>query len=237
MFVDPLAPDAVTKAKEAAVLFDNLVFEVGLLDVTITGSGSTQWWTPPHQLTPELLAGTRKPIPLGSDVVFAVGAQDGPGLPAKEMRTIVSDKLSARYVAEFHTGILDELAQHAPDWVGTIATGGSDPPQSTTVGKAIADLNWTDFRASELMSGLDSWLRSFVYQGFNHDLVLAADLDATFSVTNLFAPMLTQRGLAAQHSGSEALSIVIPNIGKLPWEAVGGVPRPPRKSGGSIHAD
>jgi hypothetical protein len=219
-FLDPTSPTAVTKVKEAAVLFDRLYIETGLLDVTITPTGSMQWWSPPDRLTPELLKDTRRPIALGEDVVFAVGAQEAPGVPAKEMRAIVSDKLSARYLAEFHTGILDELDRLKPDWARPVTTGGADLPQSTPVGKAIWQLNWEDFRASDLLPEADYELKSFIYKSFNRDLVVAADLGATFSITKLFAPMLARRGLVAQASGAEALSIVVPNIGGLPWEAV-----------------
>jgi hypothetical protein len=221
LFADPQTPTAVTKAKEAAVLFDRVIFEAGLLDVTITPSGSSTWWTPPHQLTDEKLADTRRPIPLGSDVVMAFGAQSAPGVPATEMRAFVNDKLSARYMAEFHTGILDELVLHEPDWVEVIAIGTQDPPRSTPSGKAIAELNWSDFRAPDLIADQDSFLRSFVYKSFNHDLVLAANFESTFTITRLFEPMLEHRGVDAHTTGDQALSIVVPNIGRLPWEAVG----------------
>jgi hypothetical protein len=136
------------------------------------------------------------------------------------MRAIVSDKLSARYLAEFHTGILGELGELKPDWVRPVTTGGGDLPQSTAVGKAIWELNWEDFGASDLLPEVDYDLKSFIYKSFNRDLVIAADLDATFSITKLFAPMLARRGLVAQPLGTEALSVVVPNIGGLPWEAV-----------------
>jgi hypothetical protein len=220
-FSDPSSPAAVTKAKEAAVLFEHLVFEVGLLDVTITPSASMALWTPPDDLTSERLADTRRPITLGSDVIFAVGEEEVPGQPAAEMRAVVSDRLSARYLAEFHTGILDDLATHKPDWVTAVAVGGQGLPTSTPAGRAVADLNGLDRRTKGLMADHDNFLRTFLYKSFNHDLVVAADLDATFSVTSLFAPMLEQRGLASRHVGDQALSIVVPNIGSLPWEAVG----------------
>ena len=216
----PQRADRGHQGQEAAVLFDRVIFEQGLLDVTIRPSGSSTWWSPPERLTPELLHDTRRPVALGEDVVIAMGEQEAPGVPAKRMRAVVADKLSARYLAEFHCGVLDELAALQPDWVSTVITGGSDRPRSHPVGEAIGSLNFADLGARELMPDRDSFLRSFVYQSFNHDLVVAADLEATFSVTRLFEPMLARRGLDAQHAGNEALSVVVPNLGGLPWEAI-----------------
>jgi hypothetical protein len=59
LFTDPKSPEAVTRAKEAAVLFDEVGFETGLYHVGISDDGSFDWWTPPDQITPELLEHTR----------------------------------------------------------------------------------------------------------------------------------------------------------------------------------
>lgn len=49
LFEDRSSPQAVTRAKEAAVIYDEVIFEEGLYDITITPEGSTNFWTPPNE--------------------------------------------------------------------------------------------------------------------------------------------------------------------------------------------
>ncbi|HEX2103083.1 MAG TPA: hypothetical protein VHF51_05495 [Solirubrobacteraceae bacterium] len=46
LFDDPRSPTAVVRAKDAACLYDRVIFESGLLDVTIASNGSMPWWYP-----------------------------------------------------------------------------------------------------------------------------------------------------------------------------------------------
>ncbi len=70
------------------------------------------------------------------------------------------------------------------------------------------------------MPKTEQLLKSFLYKSFNRDSVLAAAMEASFNVTPLYAPMVERRGSAADYAGSEALSILVPNVGALPWEVV-----------------
>ena len=45
-------------------------------------------------------------------------------------------------------------------------------------------------------------------------------MEAVFNVTGLFAPMIYRRGGTIDYPGGEALDIVVPHLGSLPWEAV-----------------
>ena len=133
LFVDPRSPDVVTKAKEAAILYDEVTFEVGMLDVSITPNGSTSFWNPPEAMTPELLDRSRRIDAVGSPMTLAIGRQDEAGVPAEEMHVFVEGQVSHRFLAEFHTGILDDLAPFEPDWVRTIDTGAA----YATVGREV----------------------------------------------------------------------------------------------------
>jgi hypothetical protein len=55
LFASRDAPEAITRAKLAALLYDQVIFEAGLLDVTIGETGGSHWWTPPDALTAEQL--------------------------------------------------------------------------------------------------------------------------------------------------------------------------------------
>jgi hypothetical protein len=222
LFVDPRNPDAVTKAKEAAILYDEVTFEVGMLDVSITPNGSTSFWNPPEAMTPELLDRSRRIDAVGSPMTLAIGRQDEPGVPAEEMHVFVEGQVSHRFLAEFHTGILDDLAPFEPDWVRTIDIGAEKQPGSVgePVYEAIRQRNFADFTDSELMPGHERFLRSFIYESFNRDATVASELKSSFTGTPLFAPMIARSGVEAEVAGNEALGVVAGNVGVLPWEAV-----------------
>lgn len=222
LFADPTSPTAVTRAKEAAILYDELFFETGVYDASITPNGSTNFWTPPDHITDEQLKLTRQPVALGQPMTFAVGKQPRPGQPATQMRVAFQGNLSARYVAEFHSEILNELAQFNPEWVKGVATGGSAKPgrRGEPTFDAIGQLDFSDLGNRELMPDTESFLRSFISQSFNRDSVLSAALSASFNVTPLFAEMVRHRGIEPEHAGGEALGLVVADLGALPWEGV-----------------
>jgi hypothetical protein len=58
---DPTQPSALTRAKQAAVLHNRVIVELGFYDVALTDHGGVQWWTPPDQITPEQVVRARNP--------------------------------------------------------------------------------------------------------------------------------------------------------------------------------
>ena len=166
LFDDRTSPAAVTRAKEAAVLYDELIFEAGIYDIKISPTGSFNSWTPPEHATPERLQDTRRVIPLGEPIQLAVGVQPSRGVPATEMRVVVQGDLSAHYIAEFHTGIIDELAPLDQDWIKTVVVGGSDnpAPSGTPPNEAIRRLNFADLGAEDLMPAADTFLKGLCLQ-------------------------------------------------------------------------
>jgi hypothetical protein len=222
LFDDPASPEAVTRAKEAAVLYDEVIFEDGLYDVAITPQGSTNFWTPPSQMTPERLDLSRRGRKVGEPMTVAMGKQSAAGRPAEEMSVFLQGKISASYVSEYYTGIIQELAKFEPPWARKVTIGGSDNARELgqEAYEAIKALNYSDLGDQGLMPDTDSFLKAFIYQSFNRDGVLAAGMEASFSVTPMFAPMVSHRGLQPELAGSEALSVLVPDLTKVPWEAV-----------------
>jgi hypothetical protein len=222
LFEDSSSPEAITRAKEASVLYDEVIFEDGLYDVAITPQGSTNFWTPPSQMTPERLEQSRRGRKVGEPLTLAMGKQRAAGLPAEEMSIFLQGKISAIYVSEYYSGIIQELAKFEPPWARKVTIGGSDSARELgqPAYNAIKELNYSDFGDQELMPGTDSFLKSFIYKSFNRDSVLAAGMEASFSVTPLFAPMVAHRGLQPELAGSEALNVLVPDLTKVPWEAV-----------------
>jgi hypothetical protein len=202
-----------------------VIFEPGLLDVTIASNGSMPWWHPKEHLTPELRRQARRPIPLGSPVSFTVGKQSGKGVPAppEATRAFPLGGLSVRYVAEFYTGILDDLAEFSVDWVAEAGGGAIDRshPVGAQVAREIEALDHEDRLDESLMpEQQNEWVRRYVSQSFNRDAIIASELGAAFNITPMFAPMVERRGVRPDLPGSEALSYVIPNLGRMPWEAI-----------------
>jgi hypothetical protein len=220
LFSDPAQPPAIVRAKQAAVLHDHLYVEGGYLDVSITDSGSSTWWTPPDQITQDKIARARNPTPAGAAITLAMGAQAGPGQPATQMRTVMAGEISVAYGAEWHSEVLDPLKQLGVDWFEELHIGAGDIPRRDPVGDAIARQNYKDWTDRSLLPGVNEFRRNFIYKAFNRDAAVAEDLGAAFHITSLFEPMLMRHGYEPDPSGGTALQIAAPNLGALPWETI-----------------
>ena len=99
LFEDRTSPAAVVRAKVAAVLYDRVIFEMGMFDATISSGGSFALWRPPDALTPDVRKRARQVIPLGEPVTFAIGKQEAQGVPAPpEAMRVVSARRAQRPV-------------------------------------------------------------------------------------------------------------------------------------------
>jgi hypothetical protein len=219
LFEDRTFPAAVTRAKEAALLYDKVLFEIGLLDVTVGPRGGMSMWHPPESLTAEFRERARQPTKLGAPMTIAIGSEDTPGVPATDMHPVVHTAISRAYVAEFHTGILDELLPLSYDWVDTIIVPNTIP-HGDPVGDLIRRQNNVDRSDKELLRHLGTFERDLVYQSFNRDATVAAHLDAAFTTTPLFEPMIARRGVRIDRPGDQALAIAVPNLGSASWVAI-----------------
>jgi hypothetical protein len=221
LFSDPASAQAVTRAKEAALLYDRVTFEIGLLDVTVGEGGGSSFWIPPDQITDEMRARARKPTQIGAPFSLSFGAQPERGVPAapEDMVTMVNTNVTHAYVAEYHTGILDETEPLELDWI-EIAHTPTTFPSSDPVGQAISRTNFRDFTDTDLLRDRHTFAADLFSKSFNRDSTVAGALDAALTVTPLFEPMIAQHGLKLDRPGDEALRILVPNLGRLPWEAI-----------------
>jgi hypothetical protein len=220
LFEDRRSPQVVTRAKEAALLYDRLIFEEGLYDIAVTSNGLIDLWLPPDDISPEHLERSREPIPEGTPIQLLIHREahlGGP--PVGEGQVLLEGPVGVQYVSELHTGILNELEQFKPDWAESVAIGGAIDPWSP-IGRAIGELIARDSGDKTLMPDLDKPRRGFIYKAFNRDSVVAGHFRAAFSITSLFRPMVERRGIVPDRAGSEALDLLVPNVGALPWEAV-----------------
>ena len=153
MFTDPTSPTAATRAKQAAVLYDELIFKVGLYEVTTTANGSTGEWTPPDRVTTERLKEARDLPESGSSISMAVGVNP------EQMIEVFGGEITAHYMSEFHTGILEDLKQFKPDWVKTVLVPNTIP-SNEPLGKTIRSLDRYDSRDKDFCRSSSNQTRS-----------------------------------------------------------------------------
>lgn len=218
LFSDARQPSALARAKQAAVLYDTVLVELGFLDVSITEHGGTQWWTPPDQITPDQGARARRPPEVGSPMTLAVGTEERPGAPPTEMITAFSGAIAMAYGAEWHSEVLAPLEALGVDFIEPIVTGGGDISRTIPVGERIARQNFRDWTDRSLMRGVNTFERDFIYKSFNRDFAVSQELGAVLQVSTLFEPMLQRHGWQA--TGATALEIAVPDLAALEWEQV-----------------
>lgn len=219
LFGDRQTPEAITRVKQAAALYDEVVIEDGLYTASISTAGSNGWWEPWSHVDP--LAMTRTPGKPGTEMAIGMQSQPGLGRPAEgPVHWAPQGQLLIDYAAEFHTGIMDDLSEFEPDWLQVISPGHLTGRHPKPVQEAIKVMNQRDFFDRELMRDRNSFERGWISKAFNHDAALASYLQATFNVTSLFVPMLAREDMTPDHSGGSALELLVPNLAGLPWEAI-----------------
>lgn len=218
LFSDPSLPDAVTRAKQAAVLYDELIVEAGLYEVTITQSGTMDEWIAPHNLTEEDLLHTRQ-VPQESDgLTIMVGSTQAPNSSSE----LFSGRVSRAYASEYHSGILDELVAYNVDWLTQVPGSVLSALYSEEAAerKLYNEVKSQDIGNSSLMNNLrnDIFLRNWIIKAFHRDAVLSVSQGASFNATTLFTPMFNHREFKADLAGEQALHIQVPNLEALSWE-------------------
>jgi hypothetical protein len=214
-------PSTLTRGKEAAVLYDEVIFEAGVYDYSATDEGSFEHYRPPGGFTPEDLAETRIiPEPrTGMQVSLAFEAEPGEPAPPEELRSFISGTLSAYYVAEFETGILEELRKLDVPWAAAFVAQ-DDQLRENGLDQIIRDYAHERQR-DESWSDPDSRiLRTFVAKAFARDAVVASSLGAAFNITSLFQPLLESSSTRPVLVGQRALAVLVPNVRDLRWEEI-----------------
>lgn len=220
MFPDPTSVTAAARAKEAVVLYDRVVFEAGIYKIDITDQGSFADWRPPSSFTHDDLADSRQLPEPGTGMSISVGIQPEKGVEAapETIRTFFQGPLSASYVAEWHTGVIEDLRELDPGWAEAVVIDDNGPD----VANLKASIAETRRRIAEASRGvdLDPAIKRFAEGALARDATLAAQMGAAFNVTSLFEPLLAGTGAEPQAAGRVALDILVPDVGGLPWEGI-----------------
>ena len=220
LFKDPTSPQPVSRAKHAAILYDTVVFEVGLFEQTIGKTGASGTYVPPGMADDERRQRARIVHEVGSTFQVAIGAQSAFGVPAppETMRTIINTEIATTYAAEWHTGVIDELEALKPNWAAPI-----DSNQLLAEDDVLKDeerkLRWSLQQSVDAAD--NSFHRGFLIDAFSRDATVAATMGAAVQVTSLFEPLLPGLpDMTADHPGLLSLSVAVPGIDQLSWEAI-----------------
>jgi hypothetical protein len=251
--------DAGRRARQAAILFDEIVVEAGMQQVDVREGDNMpmERYFAAEGLSVAVIerqrvveAGTTAGLALhraGDEIELLVGS----GLPRIDGALYLEGVITQRYLAEFHSSVLDPLTALAPEWLRAVAVNRSDRENASIIESAAVkalpatsdhddrqmlrftlDHDEAEQLSEELSKQLSDQdtaqpepppgdpLRTILGPHFSEAAELADHLDATFNVTDVYAALALERGVAPAIVGEESLRIFIPNVSSLPWEAI-----------------
>lgn len=220
LFTDPTSPQPVSRAKHAAILYDTVVFEVGLFEQTIGKTGASGIYVPPHMADNERRQRARIVHEVGSSFQVAIGVQPALGVPApsEAMRTMINTEIAASYAAEWQTGVIDELQPLKPDWAASIDSGQMLAEHDNLKGEE-RKLKWSLQQSADAAD--NSFHRSFIIDALSRDATIASAMGAAVQVTSLFESLLPGiPNMTADHPGLLSLEVAVPGIDQLSWETI-----------------
>jgi hypothetical protein len=214
LFADPTSPEPVARAKHAAILYDDIAFEIGMFEASITEQGSMTNYRPPNMITEEDRRHARRVIAEGEGVAVNVRVE------GMDEIQFFSGPLVASYAAEWHAGVIDELLKLKPSWAKQIYMP-DETLQAEGLGPLVQEIKGSLEHANPATRA-DLVHRNFVIDAMSRDAAVAVGLQASVFVTSLFRPILSGlEGISPDRQGLAALEIVVPGVAGLPWEAIG----------------
>lgn len=200
------------RIKQAAILYDVIIFEGGVYTASVGPTGSMDFWIPPDQVTEEELR--LKIEPYGGHHHLAI-APTG----SSQFQTLVSGPVERRFRSEFYS-ILKNLGSECPKWV-KMETYDLTPEAKNLVNR----ISQSDERNLDIEIGKENrFLKSKILNNLNRDLILTWGLGWAASIDPLYTPILRKKmtlhgGLQAA-SGFLALDFIVPDFSRLPWEII-----------------
>ena len=179
-------------------------------------------WRAPDSLTLEMTSRTRASLPFvssGSGMSVSVQFESEEGEPPPGgLDPVFSGPLTASYVAEWHTGVIEELVEFSPDWAGYVVIN-DQSPEMAALREPMVETRRAIVASSREVE-MEAPIKAFAQGALAHDAGMAANIGAAFSVTLLFEPLLAGVGAVPEPSGRTALEYLCFDVGNLPWEAV-----------------
>lgn len=248
---------AIARAKQASVLFDEIVVESGLRVVEIGVQGVVgTFQRGAAGLSKTFLHEVRS---LAEDAQYGVAVvvtddhveiHIGTDIPRMDDARYFEQAVVARYVGDYHTGILDELADFGADWVRVVSVTRTPGETADVADERLARLGndgpcdlssvieLTPDEAKRLAASLGTALEEIGAEEPNEpseivapqEAMLAADLAddvklgdelrAIPALSGAFSTVAADRGVPIGLPGAESLGFVVPNVSVVPWEAI-----------------
>jgi hypothetical protein len=173
------------------VLYDEVVFEDGLLDASLTQSGSLINM-PRGMFDEEHLRLARTVYPEASGFRLEVTVNPGSTDPLQPQLVVpaIEGEYTGKYAAEWYTGVIEELQHLKPAGAKAFQM---DDEKLKTVGLAPVVEELGRSMGAVDLGDTDPIRRAFLVQSFSRDAAVAASLEASVQVTSLFEPLLCGR--------------------------------------------
>jgi hypothetical protein len=221
LFADPQSPEPVSRAKHAAIVYEEITFEIGMFETTITEEGAISRYVTPDSITEDDRQHARRVIAQGEGVRIDIKVEGEAGEPALEIAPFFSGPIVAKYASEWHTEVLDELRRTRPSWVNLISVS-DDAIRDNGLAPAMAEIKTSlELEEANTANRTDLMHSSFVINALSRDAAVAATLGASVLVTSLFRPILFDiEGVSPDRQGQAVLQVVLPDVAELPWAAI-----------------
>jgi hypothetical protein len=218
--------DLEARIKQMALLAEEIAFEFGMFDVTVTEHGMTSFWIPPRMLNESDIRSRREASKKGEPVVVSIAPQPGPGMPADPSQavSILSGPLERAYVAEYHL-LLEDSGLGEVSWVTWAVPPDEAVDEAKSLAQRLNSAEGIDFSTSTLPQlSENSFLDKQLKKDLNFDLALAGLMGVPAAIDDLRRPLLEHKTSVddSPHRGKRtpgavALYALAPNFTELPW--------------------
>jgi hypothetical protein len=209
--------------KEIALLTDELWFEDGMLDVTVTPNMVLPIWHPPP-VNMDDVERREAAAAVGSSTGFFIGEQPEQGVPAapEDMHQIGGGPLQQAFVAQYRR-LFEQSGLNETPWAHT---GLLRPEQMALVKREAQQVTSQERFDGEAPRLSDNNLLDGTLKGdLNLDLVTGTRTGMAVAIDGLHLPMLQYKAEretaeARRVPGADALTIWIPDFTNVPWREI-----------------
>jgi hypothetical protein len=217
--------DVESRVKEMALLSEELLFEPGVLDVSVADTGLMSFWHPPGTWDEVHLRQRREGAQKGQPFYLGMARQAGPGQPAEApTHAVISGPLEHGFLAEFEFS-LSEWGLEGLPWARTVWPLEHAQQVANEIVSAERLKPWANRGSPDLSD--NSFLDDRLKEDLTRDLAWGSAMGLPVAVDELHGPMLEFKASQEESHvesrdapGSAALRVWVPDFSQLPWPDV-----------------